>query len=279
VTVAEHDRGAGQVHGVFKDTTDDLVSYRYLGCSSVLRDREHADGRMRFRQDMRTGCGALLTAPLAIAMLDTAGINIDRFYHAACTHIDVHVVDPGIGAGELRTLGTVVREARTAVFTEARFEDARNTGRLLGLGTVGWSIIGPTPPGFAYTDPGPGLQDSPDLPPLPEAYEARLLAGGGYRIEGLSTRIGTDVLHHGPILVASEAAALDALSAAAGTPALVPETASLRLVRAGKRGPFVVTADVIGSFGRTFACRTEMRDEGAGGAVIATGFFRVRALD
>jgi hypothetical protein len=279
MTLAEHDRGAGEIHGVFKDTTDDLVSYRYLGCSSVLRDREHAEGRMRFRQDMRTGGGALLTAPLAIAMLDTAGINIDRFYHAACTHIDVHLVDPGVGVGELRTLGTVVREARTAVFTEARFEDARTPGRLLGSGTVGWSIIGQTPPGFEYTDPGPGLEDSPDLPALPEAYDARPMAGGGYRIEGLSTRIGTDVLHHGPILVTSEAAALDALSAAAGTAAIALETASLRLVRAGKRGPFVVSAEVIGSFGRVFACRSDMRDEGAGGAVIATGFFRARALD
>jgi acyl-coenzyme A thioesterase PaaI-like protein len=279
VTLAEHDRGAGDVHGVFKDATHDLLSYRYLGCSSVLRDREHAEGRMRVRRDMRTGGGGLLTAPVAIAMLDTAGINIDRFYHAACTHIDVHLVDPGIGVDELRTLGTVVREARTAVFTEARFEDGGSPDRLLGLGTVGWSIIGPTPPGFEYTDPGPGLEDSPDLPPLPEAYDGRLLAGGGYQIEGLSTRIGTDVLHHGPILVTSEAAALDVLTAAAGTAALAPETASLRLVRAGKRGPFVVTAEVIGSYGSAFACRSEMRDEGAGGAVIATGFYRVRALN
>jgi acyl-coenzyme A thioesterase PaaI-like protein len=277
VAIAQRDRGAGDIHGVFKGATDDLVSYRYLGCSSVLLDREHAQGRMRIRRDMKTGGGGLLAAPVAIAMLDTAGINIDRFYHAACTHIDVHLLDPGAGVAELLTLGSVVREARTAVFTEARFENTGSPGSLIGLGTVGWSIIGPTPPGFQYTDPGAGVPDSPDLPPLPEAYEAARVAGG-YRIEGLSPRIGTDVLHHGPILVTGEAAALDAIAGAAGTRTLVVETASYRLIRAGKTGPFLVTAEVLGNVGATFACRSEMRDEGAGGAAIATGFFRVTVL-
>ena len=278
MSITERDRGAGEIQGVFKDTGDDLVSYRYLGCSSVLIDREHAEGRMRIRGDMRTAAGAVLTAPVAIAMLDTAGINIDRFYHAACTHIDVHLVDVGLDVGELRTVGSVVREARTAVFTEARFEDAGVPGRLLGAGTVGWSIIGPTPPGFEYTNPGAGVEDAPDMPALPEAYEAHARPGGGYLIDGLSRRIGTEVLHHGPILVSSEAAALDAVSASAGKAGLAVETASVRLVRAGKRGPFAVTAEVIGNVGSVYACRAEMRDEGSDGAVVATGFFRIRTL-
>ena len=276
MALTERDRGAGDIWGVFERTTD-LISYRYLGCSSELRDREHAEGRMRIRRDMRTGGGGLLGSPLAIAMLDTAGINIDRFYHAACTHIDVHLVDPGREVTEVRILGTVVREARTAVFTEARFEDADRPGRLLGMGTVGWTIVGPTPPGFTYTHPGTGVPDSPTLPPLVEAYDARPAAGGGYVIDGMSTRLGTDVLHHGPILVVSEAAALDAIGVSAGTSGVDVETSSIRLVQAGRRGPFVATAEVIGHTGGTFACRTEMRDQGRDDRVIATGFFRARA--
>jgi hypothetical protein len=147
------------------------------------------------------------------------------------------------------------------------------------MGTVGWSIIGPTPPGFEYTDPGSGVEDAPDLPPLPEPYEAHVRPGGGYTIEGLSLRIGTDVLHHGPILVANEAAALDAVSEAAGSTAVAVDTASTRLVRAGKQGPFVTTAEVVGQGGAVYACHSEMRDEGAGGALVATGFFRIRTLD
>ena len=275
MTISERDRGAGAVNGVFDGIAGDLISYRYLGCSSALLDREHAEGRMRIRRDMRTSGGGLRAAPVAIAMLDTAGINIDRFYHAACTHIDVHLVDPGRDVGELRIVGRVVREARSAVFTEADFEDADRPGRLLGVGTVGWSIIGPTPPGFVYTDPGPGVPDAPDLPPLERVYEAHPAAGGGYAIDGLSPRLGTDVLHHGPILVASESAALDAIAAASGACEVDVETSSMRLVQAGRRGPFVATAEVVGRVGDTFACRSQMRDEGLD-RVIATGFVRAR---
>ncbi len=270
------DRGANDVGGVFEKTTD-LVSYRYLGCSSVLTDRYHAEGRMRIRPDLRTGGGTLLAAPVAIAMLDTAGINIDGYYHAACTHIDVHLWDAARDVAELRTFGSVVREARTAVFTEARFEAADRPGRVLGMGTVGWSIIGPTPPGFTYTNPGTGVEDAPGPPPLSDAYDARPLDSGGYIIDGLSERVGTEVLHHGPMLVASEAAAIDAIVEASGTRHLVVQTLSVRLVRAGRQGPFVTTAEVISGRDGTFASRTEVRDRGADNSVVATGLLRGRS--
>ena len=204
MTTTERDRGSNEIHGIWDGSQNDLISYRYLGCSSELRDREHAEGRMRLREDMRSPAG-LLSAPVAIAMLDTAGINIDRYYHAACTQVDVHLFDPAGDVDEILTLGTVVREARTQVFTEARIEDAAQRGRLIGFGTVGWAIIGPTPEGFVYTDPGSGVADSPSLPPLAEAYGARSRPDGRYVIDGLSPRIGTDSMHHGPILVTLEA--------------------------------------------------------------------------
>jgi len=275
MTLAERDRGAGDIKGVFKDTHE-LISYRYLGCSSEALDREHAVGHMRIRTDMRTACGGLRAAPLAIAMLDTAGISIDGIYHAACSHIDVHLLDPGLEVAEVRTVGSVVREARTAVFTEARFERSDRPGELFGMGTVGWSIIGPTPPGFVYTDPGKGFPDAPDLPPLEEAYEAIPTGDGGYMIRGLSTCIGTDVLHHGPILVTTESAALNALAEAAGTTSLDIETSSTRLVRAGRRGPFVARAECIGRVGDRLAARVEMRDRGLDDQLIATAFVRAR---
>jgi acyl-coenzyme A thioesterase PaaI-like protein len=269
------DRGAGQVRGVWTDTRQDLVSYRYLGCRSVLIDREHAEGRMPVRRDMRTASG-LRSAPLAIAMLDTAGINIDRFYHAACTAIDVHLLDTAGSVEEVRVLGTVVREARTAVFTEARFEDAARPGRLIGFGTVSWSIIGPTPDGFEYTDPGPGVPDADDLPPLTEAYEARPRPGGGYVIDGLSTRIGTDTMHHGPQLVTLEATALEAAEAVVGSGRVQVRTGVTRLVRAAKRGPFVSTAVITEGEGDEVVCRSEMHDEGADGALVSVGHYRLR---
>ena len=213
------DAGTSYIRGVFESSSE-LITYRYVGCSSVLIDRHHAQGRMAIRRDMRLPGGALLTAPLAIAMLDTAGINIDPYYHAACTHIDVHLWDPGRDIDEIQVLGTVRREARTAVFTEAVFVDAAQPERLLGAGTVGWSIIGATPAGFSYRDPGRGLPDSDDLPALVAGFGAEEMAYGRFRLGGLSTVVGTEVLHHGPILVMSEAAA-SASAQAQGAPAAV----------------------------------------------------------
>ena len=204
------------MRGVFESSTE-LITYRYVGCSSVLVDRHHAQGRMAIRRDMRLPGGALLTAPLAIAMLDTAGINIDPYYHAACTHIDVHLWDPGRDVDEIQILGTVRREARTAVFTEALFTDAAQPERVLGAGTVGWSIIGATPPGFSYRDPGRGLTDSADLPALAAGFGAEELGDGRFRLGGLSGLVGTEVLHHGPILVMSEAAATASVRSSAGS--------------------------------------------------------------
>jgi acyl-coenzyme A thioesterase PaaI-like protein len=244
-----------------------------MGCSSVLVDRHHAQGRMSIRRDMRLPGGALLTAPIAIAMLDTAGINIDPYYHAACTHIDVHLWDAGRNVDEIQILGTVRREARTAVFTEATFVDAAQPERVLGTGTVGWSIIGATPPGFSYRDPGPGLPDSSDLPALAAGFGAEEVGPGRFRLGGLSGLVGTEVLHHGPILVMSEAAAT-ALAHSRGAPAdLWISTASLRLVRAGRKGPFEVTAEALGRQ-TSAAVGTLMVDENAGGTEIATGLFR-----
>jgi acyl-coenzyme A thioesterase PaaI-like protein len=207
-------------------------------------------------------------------MLDTAGISIDGTHHAACTHVGVQLYEPGRGVEVVRVEGAVLHVARTAIFTEARFVDADDPRRILGTGTVDWSIIGRTPPGFVYADPGPGVPDSPDLPPLPLAYDVRP-AAGGYVIEGLSARLGTDVLHHGPMLVASEAAALDAVHAEGRSVAGI-ESCGLRLVRAGRAGPFVTAATVVVERHDLTVCRTEMVDRGQHDALIAVGLVRVR---
>ena len=232
---------------------------------------------MQIRRDLRTQ-GGVRGAPLAIAALDTAGINIDRFHHLALTRIDVHVFDDGAGLEEVRVVGTVLREARTQVFTEATIEDESDARRVVAFATADWAILAPTPEGFEYTDPGPGVPDTPDLPPLSDAYDAHPSAGGGFVIDGLSTRVGVDTLHHGPILVALEAAALEVATAHAGTDALRIEDFSTRFVKAGRVGPFVARAETTASRAGTVVCRAELRDHGADGQVIAVALLRARAI-
>jgi hypothetical protein len=71
----------------------------------------------------------------------------------------------------------VLREARTQVFTEATIEDHADANQVIGFATADWAVLAPTPEGFVYTDPGHGVPDTPDLPPLTEAYDARPNAG------------------------------------------------------------------------------------------------------
>ncbi len=148
-----------------------LISYRYLGCSSTVLTRETAVGRMRVRRDLRTA-GGLLAAPLGIALLDTAGINVDAIGRCAPTQIDVTVFGPALDVEAVRLFGEIVREGRTQMFTRARIEDAARPGRVIGFGTTSWAVMAPTPPGYVYVDPGPGVADEADLGPLVEAFDA-----------------------------------------------------------------------------------------------------------
>jgi len=60
-----------------------------------------------------------------------------------------------------------------------------------------------------------------------------------------------------------------------GSERLAVTTASTRLVRASRRGPFVSRASVLGVVGDTVVCRAETVDEGADSAVVAVGLFRL----
>jgi acyl-coenzyme A thioesterase PaaI-like protein len=226
---------------------------------------------MKLRTDLRTA-GGLLAAPLGIALLDTAGINVDAIGRCAPTQIDVTVFDPAVDVAEVRTFGEIIREGRTQMFTQGRFEDATRPGRVIGFGTTSWAVMAPTPPGFAYVDPGPGIPDAPDLPAFVEAFGVTPHALGGYELAGLSPQVGADSLHQGPIQAMLEAAALDAARETARTDVIYAEHTGTTIVRRGKTGPFVATASVLAAGNQTVACRAELRDHGEGGRVVATGF-------
>ena len=257
-----------KVYGIWTQTVAKLISYRYLGCRSVLGDGFDARGEMTLRSDMRRG-GSLLAAPVAIAMLDTAGIAVDRHWQLALTHIDVHLAGRDSEVARLGVLGSMTRQARSQVFTEAEFVDADRPDVVLGFGTADWAVIDPTPSGFEYIDPGPGVADSGDLPSLADAYDARPRQGGGFIIDQLTPRLGGLVLHHGPILVTLEAAALEVGGVAARV-----EQLSVRIVKAGKRGPFSATAKVLSESNDVVLVRADLHEGLDGTSLIATATVR-----
>jgi len=264
---ADRDRFSDKVNGVWADTMRDLISYRYFGTQSVLQDRHHSTGSMPMRSDTRAS-GGMLMAPIAIGMLDAAGNNIDRLYHLGLTQIDVHLFEAGADVGRIGFQSEVVREARTQLFTEARITDDAS-GRVLGQGSANWAIINPTPEGFEYTDPGPGVPDEPPMPSLASVFEAERHPEGGYVIPRMSTRIGSDTLHHGPMLVVMEAAAIDAARVEAGEFSLRPQTMSCRIIRAGRKGPFIIRSELYSRADRLITCRSTFTDDGRNGETVA----------
>lgn len=250
--------GGVEAFGKWVDTVDLLVSYRYLGCRSELVDASHAVGHMPLRSDMRFGAG-LLGTPLAIAMLDTAGINIDRIRFGALTHVALQVFDAGDGVSRVRVDGEVPRLAQRAIFTECAISDAGHTGRIIAHGSADWISLGDVS-GFTYTDPGPGVPDEPTMPPLADAYLVEAVGDGTYRIPALDPRIGTELLHHGPALVALEWQANASACAATPGARLRLSTFDVRLLRGGTRPPFTTRSRGSERAGASVWARAELVD-------------------
>jgi hypothetical protein len=271
-------READDPFGEWASSKDVLMSYRYLASAPRPIDRTHAENLLHIRRDLRTPAGAMLAAPLAIAMLDAAGVNADPVNILALTQVNITVIDHGRGVDDVLVAGRVATEARSQIFTEASFFDAADPGKLVGLGSANWSVICPTPEGFAYPEPGEGIDETSDIPPLWQAYTGRRRDDGLFEIPGLRPEIGAERLHHGPMLVVTEAAALDSGSAALGTDAVCVDQLTMTIVAPGRVGPFVAAPVSVGASGDVAACRVELRDSGRDDRVVATTVVRLRRV-
>src|SRR4051794_25691420 len=272
MSIEQPRREAASPYGEWADS--DLMVYRYLASAPHALDRDHAENVLPLRRDLRTG-GGVLAAPLSIAMLDAAGVNVDPVNVLALTHIDVDVLDGGDDVTEVHFRSQVTREARTMVFTEAVMTDATDRSRLIGFGSANWSVVTPTVGDFVYPEPGEGIPDSPDAPALWEAYTGRRRDDGRLEIPGLSPEVGTLRLHHGPMSVVTEAAALDATRPLFADGALRVEHFAMTLLSPARMGPFVATPVVEGT-GATIGVRVELRDEGCGDRLVARTWVRLR---
>jgi hypothetical protein len=139
-------------------------------------------------------------------------------------------------------------------------------------------VICPTPEGFRYPDPGHGIEGLADVPPLWQAYTGRRRTDGLFEIPGLRPEIGTDRLHHGPMLVVTETAAIEAATEALGTDALAVEHLGLTIVAPGRSGPFVATPVLVAARSDTVGSRVELRDRGRDDRLVAAASVRLRAL-
>nr|WP_225952694.1 hypothetical protein [Mycobacterium sp. OAS707] len=252
------------------------MSYAYLGSRPEAIDSNSAQNVLDLRSDLRTPVGAVLASPLAIAMLDAATVNVEGMRVLAVTQIDIDIVDCALDIRHVRLAGRITTEMRSQLFTEARITDAEHPDRHIGFGTANWAVLGGTPHRFCFPQPGPPEVGGSGLPPLWHAYSGRRRDDGTMEIPRLPLEVGEERLHHGPMLVVSEAVALACAAEELGTDELVVEHLAMTVVAPGRAGPFIATAVYTATEGDSVGCRVEMRDAGRGDQLIAATFVRMQ---
>jgi acyl-coenzyme A thioesterase PaaI-like protein len=237
-----------------------LISYRYLGTYSESNGRHEAEGWVTIRSDMRGPVG-LLAAPLGIALLDTAGINVDPLAVVSPTRIDMEIFDQASDVSVIHVEGRILREGRSQFFSEGRLTDDNDRNRVIALGSTHWAVSGPNP-GFRYVDNRPGVADSPDLPPLYVPFGARLRHDGNFEIPEVTPELGRNGLHQGPFQVVPEAAAMAAARHAVGTDQFWIEHQGTSIIARGAGAPLVTSSQVVRRADDSVTVRIELRASG-----------------
>ena len=168
-------------------------------------------------------------------------------------------------------------------YSRTRIVDADDHRRVIAISSGSGASLGGVPPGFYPIDnPVNDVADSPNL--SLSAHRVRHPGaprrGVHLEIEKVTPMIASphSALHQGPINFALEAAATDELERALGTVDLQIDFYSVMFVKAGYRGPFVATADLVNPSGPRYGVEMTMRDEGNNNRIIATAsasFYRV----
>jgi hypothetical protein len=250
---------------------DGLLTYRYIGSLGARAiDRHHAESTARMRRDLRGPAGILASA-LGIMSGDAAATIDDAIAIPAPVHSSLALLDDGDGVEEVHVRLEIAHEGRTQLVYRKVWEDAADPSRTLAVGTSVSVVVGPAPEGHEYVHPGPGMADSPSLPPLWAAFGARQVDPGTYELPELSMELGSTSasLHHGPIQIVMEAAAIDAAVGAAGGDRIRLSHWDVTYMRRGKAGPFRTSCEVVAVRPDAISCAAGLHDAGVGGRMIA----------
>ncbi len=261
-------------------SADGLMTYSYMNCR---QDPVSLEGHMDIRRDMRNPAGGIMAAPLSIGMAEGRG---DDDAVPAPVMGSIHIIDDGRDVTSVVSYpsGGPSKSGRTLSFGAGGvIVDAANRDRVIAF-TQGMGVVVATAPeGYQYVPPAPsGVTDSPDLPPLHEAFGARRNQLGLLELPELSQRIASTsgTLHHGPTQVVLERAAFELAAAQAGTDLLQIEDWTVMYTAAGRVGPFEASGAVIGPNARPrrFAARVQLVDKGLDNRLVAVGVAVLRPV-
>jgi acyl-coenzyme A thioesterase PaaI-like protein len=248
-----------------------LQSYTYLGKGTPYLDKGVTREIMPLRHDMRNSTGGVMAAPLCIAAPEPWWRD-DECVPAPVT-MSYDILDPAHDVKRVEVLRNVISIGRQMGFSRARIVDADDHDRVIAISTGSGVSLGDVPPGFEPVDnPVTELADSAQLPSLRDVFGVVTTADGGVQIDRVTPELSSphSALHLGPINIALEAAAMDALERGAGSTAFQVEHWTVMMVKPGYVGPFRARASVLGGRGPRFGVEATMIDHGHGDRIIAT---------
>jgi hypothetical protein len=243
-----------------------LLSYRYIGRNHSSMNVGDTDDTVVIRRDMRNEAGGIMVAPLAIASPE--GCQTDMVAVPNPVIASVQIVDPGYDVKRVEIVDSGnVHQGRMMGYGRCKIVDADNPDRVIAFNEGQGAIIGVPPEGLGKMDVSGTelvIEDSPDLPPMWQAFGASRRPDAHWQLPALSVELASPdaALHIGPQHVVLETAAIDLAADTVGTRKLQVVSWHVMFMSRGKVGPFRVdgTAHVGGS-GKV-GVRMLLHDEG-----------------
>jgi len=243
-----------------------LLSYRYIGRNHSSMNVGDTDDIVVIRRDMRNEAGGIMVAPLAIASPE--GCQTDMVAVPNPVIASVQIVDPGYDVKRVEIVDSGnVHQGRMMGYGRCKIVDADNPDRVIAFNEGQGAIIGVPPEGLGKMDVSGTelvIEDSPDLPPMWQAFGASRRTDGHWQLPALSAELASPdaALHIGPQHVVLETAAIDLAADAAGTRKLQVVSWHVMFMSRGKVGPFRVDgAAHVGGSGKV-GVRMLLHDEG-----------------
>jgi acyl-coenzyme A thioesterase PaaI-like protein len=250
--------------------------YDHLGVRSRRLGDDSAETTMPVNDDVRVS-GGLRAAPLGLAFEQGVGSYLFDLTMAVPSQISLHVRDDGAGVEAVRSVTRLVRLGRSLVVTDGEIRDFDEPSRLIGYGSIVWSVIGDAP-GTSRTAPDAAPFEPAGVDVVDAAGITRLPDGSGCQVAGITpeTTGPGGILHAGMFQLLCEEAALAASEDTTGTTTLHAVDCTYNFLQPGKIGPFIATAEVVYVGPEGVDTRVTVHDVGNDNRVPALAFVRVR---
>lgn len=243
-----------------------LLSYRYIGRNHGSMNIGESDDTVTIRRDMRNEAGGIMVAPLAISSPEGCQTDMEAVPNPVIA--SVQIVDPGYDVKRIEIVDSgVVHQGRMMGYGRCKIVDADNPDRVIAFNEGQGATIGIPPEGLGKMDVAGteiAIEDSPDLPPLWEAFGASKRPDGQWILPELSLELASPdaALHIGPQHVVLETAAIDLAADLAGTRKLQVVSWHVMFMSRGKVGPFRVDGTAHSGGAGKVGVRMMLHDEG-----------------